>query len=80
MATLEEQINEHISDFSNPHNVTKEQVNLMGVANYPLATAEEAEQGDVAERYVTPALLKHVFNGVLKREGLMSPEGNVILQ
>lgn len=47
----------HEADTNNPHGVTKEQVGLGNVANYPIATKEIAEARQSNEHYITPALL-----------------------
>lgn len=44
----------HISDRNNPHEVTKAQVNLGNVENYPIATPQQAAQGQ-GNAYMTPA-------------------------
>lgn len=44
----------HISNFSNPHNVTKAQVGLGSVQNYSIATTLEAEAGTSNAKYMTP--------------------------
>lgn len=43
----------HISDRNNPHDVTKAQVGLGSVENYPIATVQQAEQGQ-GNAYMTP--------------------------
>lgn len=47
-------IKKHIDDKNNPHGVTKAQVGLGSVQNYPIASQVEAEQGIQNERYMTP--------------------------
>lgn len=47
-------LNAHMADFANPHQVTKEQVNLGLVANYQVSTQAEAEAGTLNTRYMTP--------------------------
>lgn len=59
---VEGKINPHINNKSNPHGVTKEQVGLGDVANYPLATKELAEQGTLNNRYMTPLRTKEAFD------------------
>lgn len=78
--TIEEQINAHIADLNNPHGITKEDIGLGGIANFVMASPVEAEAGNVPDRFVSPATLKDTFNGVLKREGLMDADGNVIFR
>lgn len=45
---------EHLEDFNNPHQVTKAQVGLGNVQNYPIATQAEAISGTRNDRYMTP--------------------------
>lgn len=78
MATTDQLIAEHIADTNNPHNLTPASFGLEGVQNYPIATASEAFEAVVEERYLTPARLKDVFDGILRREGLVDENGNVI--
>lgn len=47
-------LNNHKSDFANPHQVTKAQVGLGSVLNYPIATVAEAEGGSNNTTYMTP--------------------------
>lgn len=44
----------HAANKANPHGVTKAQVGLFNVENFPVATAEEARLGTRADRYMTP--------------------------
>jgi hypothetical protein len=44
----------HIVDMNNPHNLTKEQIGLSQVANYPPATIAEAIEGVSGSTLVTP--------------------------
>ncbi len=77
--TIEEQIAAHIADLDNPHQTTKAQIGLDKVGNFGVASNAVAEAGTATDAYVTPAALRHVFNGILKREGLMDAAGNVQL-
>lgn len=77
--SIEQQIQDHIDNTNNPHNITKAMLGLGGVENYPIATMPEAETGNRNDRYLTPLRLKAVFDGHLKREGLMDDDGNPIL-
>ena len=45
----------HITDLDNPHEVTKLQVGLGNVQNYPIATQAEAQAHVANDRYMTPA-------------------------
>lgn len=51
----------HIADRNNPHRVTKAQVGLDKVENYPVASREEAEQGVANNRYMTPERTKQAI-------------------
>lgn len=55
-------LNEHISDKTNPHDVTKAQVGLSLVANYQPATLAEMEAGSRNDRYVTPLRVKEAID------------------
>lgn len=44
----------HAADKLNPHNVTKDQVGLFNVQNFPVATFEEARAATANDRYMTP--------------------------
>lgn len=44
----------HTDRTDNPHSVTKAQVGLGSVENYPIATASEATLGTASNRYMTP--------------------------
>lgn len=48
---------DHAGRTDNPHSVTKTQVGLGLVANFGVATLEEAEDGDAAEKYMTATLV-----------------------
>lgn len=50
--------NVHLADKSNPHAVTKEQVGLGNVQNYPMATDAEAAAGTARNRMMSPAATK----------------------
>jgi hypothetical protein len=65
-------LNTHASRTNNPHNVTKAQVGLGSVENYPIATSADMQSGTRNDRYVTPqryregfaaAFDQHVTNG-----------------
>lgn len=48
----------HIADQNNPHHVTKAQVGLDLVQNFPVATDAEAQAGLATNRYMTPYATK----------------------
>lgn len=80
MATLQEQIAQHVADLDNPHKVTKSQLGLSGIENYPIATQAQALAGDIDNLYLTPARLQDLFDGILQRENLIDANRNVIYQ
>lgn len=51
----------HKNDLSNPHGTTKSQVGLALVQNFGTATQLEAEQGVVANKYMTPLQTKQAI-------------------
>lgn len=58
----------HLADDTNPHRVTKAQVGLGSVPNYPMASLDEAFAGDRSDRFMSPAgvsrlLEKHSASG-----------------
>ena len=54
-------LNSHKSDKANPHSVTKTQVGLGVVENYPVATVLQAEQGIIGTVYMTPVLVSRAI-------------------
>lgn len=84
MATIDERVanaqsayDAHLTS-ANPHHIDPRKLGLAGVKNFDLATVDQARAGDVNGRYLTPATLKEMFNGILMREGFMDANGNVI--
>jgi uncharacterized protein YceH (UPF0502 family) len=59
---LDDALNQHIQDFNNPHKVTKTQVGLGSVENFPIATQLEAEEGLRNDRYMTPLRVKEAID------------------
>lgn len=51
----------HKEDTNNPHQVTKEQVGLGNVANYDIASKEEAEEGSSSTGFMTPERTKQAI-------------------
>lgn len=47
-------INAHVANYNNPHRLTKKQIQLGNVENYPVANEQEAREGLVDNRYMTP--------------------------
>lgn len=57
-------IADHISNKSNPHEVTKTQVGLGLVDNYPTAALAEAQAGLLNNRFMTPAMTKAAIDAL----------------
>ena len=68
-------INNHKGDKNNPHNVTKAQVGLDAVENYPIATEPEAKAGTINNKYMTPKLTKESI-----KANSIETSGNIILK
>jgi hypothetical protein len=67
------EVDAHASRTDNPHAVTKAQVGLGSVDNYPTASQAEAEAGTAANRFMTPQRTKQYVdtrlqNGLTLRE------------
>jgi hypothetical protein len=80
MTDIADTILEHIEDLNNPHQLTKDDIGLGLVNNFTIATNAEAFAGTVADRFVTPALLREVFKGILTRRRMLNTTGLAILQ
>ena len=65
----------HINNKSNPHNVTKEQIGLGSVSNYGVASQQEAQNGSVDNKYMTPLKTKQAVEAY----GVIS-DGNTIIK
>ena len=55
----------HEADKDNPHEVTKTQVGLSQVQNYPVASLTEAQAGTATDRYMTPQRTKDAINKIV---------------
>lgn len=55
-------VNTHASRNDNPHGVTKTQVGLSNVQNYPIATTAEAQAGVLNDKYMTPLRVMDVVS------------------
>ena len=69
-----EDMSAHTENISNPHKVTKAQVQLSNVENYGIATEEEAEAGESSTKYMTPlrvfqAIAKWIGDKFVKKTG-----------
>lgn len=56
----------HATNQSNPHGVSKSQVGLGNVANYAIASQDDAETGTATDKYMTP---QRVFQSIAKWVG-----------
>lgn len=56
----------HLNDMANPHQVTKSQVGLASVENYPIATQQQAKDGVVNDKYMTPLRTKDLVTEFVK--------------
>lgn len=66
----------HTNDAQNPHGVTKSQVGLGNVDNYPTATVEEALAGTTSNRFMTPVTTAAVLANIVGE----SLEGHTLLR
>jgi len=57
-------LGDHVEDKSNPHTVTKDQVGLGLVDNYPTAAPAEATAGLANNRFMTPLRTKQLIDAV----------------
>lgn len=55
----------HTTNKQNPHGVTKSQVGLGDVANYSIATEDEAKKGLVDNKYMTPSKVKALIDSMM---------------
>lgn len=63
-------IGDHVSDKTNPHNVTKAQIGLGSVENLPIASKAEAEAGALNTRYMTPLRSKEAIMALIGNDYL----------
>ncbi|TKW76269.1 MAG: hypothetical protein DI543_21470, partial [Bradyrhizobium icense] len=61
ITSLDSQINDHINNVSNPHQVTKAQVLLGSVENYGIATTAQATAGTANNVYMTALRTKEAI-------------------
>lgn len=71
IAALDDDLDEHVSDTSNPHQTTKAQVGLGNVQNYGIATTAEATTGTVSNKYMTPSLVTLLANRIVGEQLLV---------
>lgn len=58
-------LNSHTARTDNPHSVTKAQVGLGNVSNYPDASTTEAIAGERVDRFITPKTLKDTITATV---------------
>jgi len=56
------QLEQHTTNTNNPHNVTKAQVGLGNVDNYPTASYSDAVNGTAGNRFMTPQRVRQALN------------------
>lgn len=61
-ANLTGSIDSHVNNTNNPHAVTKAQVGLASVENFPLASVDDAEGASRNDRYMTPLTTAKTIN------------------
>lgn len=57
-------LDDHVKNKNNPHDVTKEQIGLGQVDNFPTATVKEATDGTANNRFMTPLRVKQLIDQV----------------
>jgi len=55
-------LSDHISDFNNPHSVTKGQVGLGNLQNFGIASETDAQEAVAADKYMTPYAVRLAIN------------------
>lgn len=61
---LRDDFNRHRDDTSNPHEVTKAQVGLGDVENFPMATSSEAASASRDDRYMSPRAVRTAIDSI----------------
>lgn len=64
-------LQDHIADLNNPHNVTKTQVGLGNIENYPTATTQEAIDGVANDRYMDATKTQEAIDARIAALGLI---------
>lgn len=64
VAIVRSELQAHAANTNNPHAVVKEQILLANVQNYSIASAAEAQAGDVNDRYMTPLRTKQAITAL----------------
>lgn len=72
-------ISAHVARTDNPHGVTKNQVGLGSVQNYPVASQSEAEAGTASNRYMTPQRTKQAIDALSPVKSVNGKTGAVSL-
>jgi hypothetical protein len=71
-------LNAHVNNFNNPHGLTKQDVGLGLVQNYPLASIAEAEGLTANNRYLTPQTGRLAIIKALKNLGYLYANGDPV--
>ncbi|WP_152570734.1 phage tail-collar fiber domain-containing protein [Paenibacillus tyrfis] len=74
------QLNAHINDKNNPHAVTKKQIGLENVQNYPVSTQQQAESGTDGASYMTPERTKQAIDKFAPVKSVAGKTGAVSLE
>lgn len=77
--SFEQRLEEHANSFNNPHGLIREHLHLENIKDKPLATMDQAYQGDVRGKHMTPLRLKEMFRGLLVRGGYIDEQGNPLI-
>ena len=75
-------IQQHISDFNNPHGLTKQKIGLGNVQNFPMATQDEVismSRTDVYIEAYNKEWIGQAFNKYIVDLGILDQDGNFLL-
>lgn len=70
METIGEGVSDHIADSNNPHGVTKAQVGLSNVQNYPVASEALAKDATSNAHYMTPLAVRWAVAALVGEGGV----------
>lgn len=73
ISSLSVEANAHYQNFNNPHNTTKEHIGLGDVLNAPMATDQEAIDGELADRYMNPKNNRAVLDYLYSDDERLAP-------
>lgn len=72
------QVPVHALDETNPHNLTKEQLSLDKVQNYPVASLADAKAGIANDKYTTPSRTQVQINETFKSVDVLSLKPTIL--